>query len=147
MLLPATLTIALSNVANGVTLEDAEAFFCESGLVRCHVVVACEPADSGEGLLRCRFVLSDGESMSEPSAVALQQTTAADEVLAQRMYVHVPPHPPARLTEPIELKTFHSLGIPRSYRVGTHDPVPRHAIIIAGPIIPVDSIIEAGRDA
>jgi pimeloyl-ACP methyl ester carboxylesterase len=142
------------------------------------------------------FVLRDGESMLELFPVALQQELTAlaaasedntvtlpfeiwrrvfvndaDEALARRTYAHVSPQSFAQLTEPIELKTFHSLGIPRSYLVGTEDLMPPgddswhtrmarrlgshryietpggHEALFTTPITLADSIIEAGRDA
>ncbi|MGY4654445.1 hypothetical protein ACVWWN_008241 [Mycobacterium sp. URHB0021] len=84
--------------------------------------------------------------MSEPLAVALQEGMAADEVLAQRMYAHVSPQTSARSIEPIEPNMFHSLGVPRSYPMGTHDPMPRDAKSSSqGQSSPWTALLRAGE--
>jgi len=141
------------------------------------------------------YVLNDGESALEmlPDSVEMLVQMAADSAdntfmipfemwrdvfindgdpdLVQRAYGQLSPEPFGPWAEPLEMETFHSLQIPRSFLVGTADMVmppgdsgwhPRmssrlgtfrlvqmagsHEAVFTNPIGLADKLIEAGRD-
>jgi pimeloyl-ACP methyl ester carboxylesterase len=95
----------------------------------------------------------------------------ADLQLATEAYARLSPEPFCQLLEPLDLKKFHTLSIPKSYLITTEDTVmppgewgwhPRmssrlgiyrlvqmpgsHEVIFSNPVGLADKIIEAGRD-